>query len=372
MSVRQLRLVVAAEDYAAAVEFYRDVLGLPEREAIAGPGGAHVTILDAGRATLELANPAQRAYIDEVEVGRSVAPRLRVAFEVDDVRAVPTTGAVQVAPPTVTPWNSLNSRLDAPGGLQITLFQELSAPPSDAFAVFDQQDSGCVSYGIERDGRRWFVTKAVRPDAVASLSRAAALHAAVRHPAIVRPAAVRDGTEGPTLTYPWCDGSVLNSATRHGSDRSALDRFRELPVDEVERALGTILDAHRAVAAAGWVSVDLYDGCFLYDFEAGRMWLIDLDEYRPGAFTLDSGRLPGSRAYLAPEEFVRGSTIDERTMVFTLGRALHHLLDSAAGWRGTDRQRAVITRATDPSPSRRHPTVDALTADWRGQAVARS
>ena len=49
--VRQLRLVVAAEDYDEAVAFYRDALGLPEREAISGPGGAHVTILDAGRAT---------------------------------------------------------------------------------------------------------------------------------------------------------------------------------------------------------------------------------------------------------------------------------------------------------------------------------
>lgn len=373
MSVRQLRLVVAAEDYAAAVAFYRDVLGLAEREAIAGPGGAHVTILDAGRATLELANPAQRAYIDEVEVGRPVAPRLRVAFEVDDVRAVPTTGAVEVAPPTVTPWNSLNTRLDAPAGLQITLFQELSTPDGpgpasidDAFAVFDAQDSSCRSYGVERDGRRWFVKKAVRPEAVASLTRAAALHAAVRHPAIVRPATVLDGTAGPTLVYPWCDGSVLNSATVHGSDRSALERFRQLPVASVEAALGTILDVHRAVAAAGWIAVDLYDGCFLYDFEAGQMRLIDLDEYRPGPFTLDSERLPGSRAYMAPEEFVRGSTIDERTMVFTLGRALHHLLDSAAGWRGTDRQRTVVARATDPAPSRRHPSVDALTADWRG------
>lgn len=158
---------------------------------------------------------------------------------------------------------------------------------------------------------------------------------------------------------------MLNAATVHGSDRSDLDRFQQLPVAEVERALGTVLDAHRAVAAAGWIAVDLYDGCFLYDFEAGRMWLIDLDEYRPGAFTLDSERLPGSRKYMAPEEFVRGSAIDERTMVHALGRTLHHLLDSAAGWRGTDRQRAVVARATDPTPSRRHPTVDALIEDWR-------
>lgn len=133
MVVRQLRLVVAAEDYAAAVAFYRDVLGLPEREAISGPDGAHVTILDAGRATLELANPAQRRFIDDVEVGRQVAPRLRVAFEVDDTRTVTAelvaAGADEVAPPTETPWRSLNSRLDAPAGLQITLFEELDDGP---------------------------------------------------------------------------------------------------------------------------------------------------------------------------------------------------------------------------------------------------
>ena len=34
-------------------------------------------------------------------------------------------GATEVAPPTRTPWNSLNSRLEAPAGLQITVFQEL-------------------------------------------------------------------------------------------------------------------------------------------------------------------------------------------------------------------------------------------------------
>jgi catechol 2,3-dioxygenase-like lactoylglutathione lyase family enzyme len=128
-AVRQLRLVVEAEDYEAAVAFYRDVLGLPEQAAFSGGGGAEVVIMDAGRATLELANPAQKKMIDEVEVGRQVAPRIRVAFEVDDTRGVTdrlvSAGAEQVAPPTVTPWRSLNSRLEAPAELQITLFQEL-------------------------------------------------------------------------------------------------------------------------------------------------------------------------------------------------------------------------------------------------------
>jgi len=51
-SVRELRLVVTAEDYDDALRFYRDVLGLEERAAYNSPDG-RVTILEAGRATLE-------------------------------------------------------------------------------------------------------------------------------------------------------------------------------------------------------------------------------------------------------------------------------------------------------------------------------
>lgn len=125
----QMRLVVEATDYEEAVRFFRDVLGLPEELAVSGPGGAEVTILQAGRATLELANPAQKRYIDEVEVGRQVAPRLRVAFEVADsaeaTDRLVSAGATLVAPPVETPWRSRNARLDVPAGLQVTLFQEL-------------------------------------------------------------------------------------------------------------------------------------------------------------------------------------------------------------------------------------------------------
>ena len=127
--VLQLRLVVEADDYEEAVAFYRDVLGLPEQAAFSGEGDARVSILQAGVATLEIANPAQRRMIDEVEVGRPTTPRLRVAFEVRDAESrtarLVEAGATLVAPPTETPWRSLNSRLDAPGGLHISLFQEL-------------------------------------------------------------------------------------------------------------------------------------------------------------------------------------------------------------------------------------------------------
>jgi hypothetical protein len=92
-------------------------------------GEAQVVILDAGRATLELSNTAQIELIDDIEVGRRVAPHFRVALEVSDAedatRAAVAAGAEQIAPPTRTPWNSLNSRLAAPADVQLTLFEEL-------------------------------------------------------------------------------------------------------------------------------------------------------------------------------------------------------------------------------------------------------
>ena len=126
--VREMRVVVTAEDYDAALRFYRDVLGLKEREAYNSPDG-RVAILEAGAATLELADPNQAEFIDRVEVGRRVAGRIRIAFEVADsadaTRRLAAAGADVVAAPTRTPWNSLNARLEAPAGLQLTLFQEL-------------------------------------------------------------------------------------------------------------------------------------------------------------------------------------------------------------------------------------------------------
>ncbi|WNB85472.1 hypothetical protein [Cellulomonas sp. ATA003] len=56
-----------------------------------------------GRATREIANPAQVRMFDDVEVGRRVAPHLRVAFEVDDAASTrsstpPSSGLRSPAP----------------------------------------------------------------------------------------------------------------------------------------------------------------------------------------------------------------------------------------------------------------------------------
>ena len=79
-TVHQLRVVVEADDYDAAVAFYRDALGMPELAAFAEGGDDRVAILDAGRATLELASPAHKRTIDRVEAEGLTSPRIRIAL----------------------------------------------------------------------------------------------------------------------------------------------------------------------------------------------------------------------------------------------------------------------------------------------------
>ncbi|MGW7456253.1 serine/threonine protein kinase [Streptomyces sp. NPDC054797] len=242
------------------------------------------------------------------------------------------------------------------------------------FQRFDDQDSGCTSYGLRTSGQRWFVKTASTPEAVASLHRAMSVHRAVAHSAIVPLAHSFTTTDSPVLVYPWMGGEVLYHPTRsqHGgraAPGSPMARFRAQPLAEINAALESLLSAHLAVEDAGYVAVDFYDGCMLYDFDLRRMMLCDLDEYRPGPFMLSTDRLPGSRRYMAPEEFVRGSLIDIRTTVFNVGRALRLLLDASdeeTQWRGTRAQLAVIAKATASEPEQRLPSASALADAWHG------
>jgi len=127
---RQLRLIIETDDFDKAVEFYRDVLGMPEQPAFATDGDDRVSILHAGIATIELATPTHVRNIDAVErVSPGNHSTLRIAIEVDDThRAYEATqehGAEGVAQPTLTPFRTINARVAGPAGWQVTFFQEL-------------------------------------------------------------------------------------------------------------------------------------------------------------------------------------------------------------------------------------------------------
>lgn len=125
MTTREMRLVLTMDDFEKAVNFFRDGLGMPQLAAFQN-GGGHGVLLDAGRATLEIFDHAQAAVIDDIEVGRRVAGKVRVAFQVPDsgvaANILVTSGAEIIAGPVATPWGDRNVRLIGPEDVQLTLF----------------------------------------------------------------------------------------------------------------------------------------------------------------------------------------------------------------------------------------------------------
>lgn len=124
-TVTELRVALTVEDFGEALAFYRDTLGL-EQLADWSSGTGRVVVLDAGRATLELFDHAQATTVDAIEAGRRVSGTVRLAMRVADsqdmARRLVAAGAVKVAPPVMTPWGDRNARVQAPDGMQLTLF----------------------------------------------------------------------------------------------------------------------------------------------------------------------------------------------------------------------------------------------------------
>jgi lactoylglutathione lyase len=124
-NVTELRVALTVDDFDAALAFYRDTLGLGQLADWSGENG-RVILLDGGRATLELFDERQAAYVDELEAGRRVSGTVRLALEVADsddaARRAVDAGATQVAAPIDPPWGGRNARIQAPDGMQLTLF----------------------------------------------------------------------------------------------------------------------------------------------------------------------------------------------------------------------------------------------------------
>src|SRR5262249_19461791 len=141
------------------------------------------------------------------------------------------------------------------------------------------QDSGNVSYGVQIDATRYFVKTAGSPDGpspvldhparVALLRNAVRLSKSCEHATVPRLHHVVASPTGPMLVYEWLDGELIRaSPAQRENPASAFQRFRSLPADTILGCLDAIYDLHEQIVGAGWIAVDFYDGCLIYDFAA--------------------------------------------------------------------------------------------------------
>lgn len=247
------------------------------------------------------------------------------------------------------------------------------------------QDSGNVSWLVDVGSRRLFVKTAgavgrQAPGApvpyfdhegrVRLLRNAINLAYSCRHPALPRLLNVIESPSGPVLVYEAAQGELVGDARGNRDDpASAYQRFAHLPPDQLFSVFDVLIDLHVALAVAGWVACDLYDGCLIVDFATATLSVIDLDTYRRGPSANDMGRMFGSTRFMAPEEFKLGALIDGRTTVFTLGRLIWHfgtrLTENAEDFCGSPAVARVVQHACRPSPAERHDSVASFADAWR-------
>lgn len=206
------------------------------------------------------------------------------------------------------------------------------------FQVIDSTGSGCLCFGIENEKQKVFVkvagadTKEAEVTPLASvqlLKHAAELYRTLAHPCLIHLleayayedmyVAVFDYAEGECLFDHW----HFDYYKAHPEVLTPMQKFFALQEEKKLKAVEVLFSFLMHCARLGYVAVDFYDSSILYDFVHDKVTLCDIDLFQKGPVVNETGvNYWGTRRFKAPEEYVKGAVIDERTNEFTLAAML--------------------------------------------------
>lgn len=240
------------------------------------------------------------------------------------------------------------------------------------FKVFDDQDSGNICFGTEKDGERYFVKFAGAPteqydgdpaDAVARLKATLPIYQALKHPNLVELVSAEKIGGGYAMVFKWADGECMGRMYP-----ASHQKFMRMDIKTKLKVFRDILDFFEYVASQGYVAIDFYDGCILYDFEGQKTTVCDIDFFRKMPCKNDMGRMWGSSRFQSPEEYQLGATIDEITNVYTLGATAFALFSdydrSREAWPLNDKTFEVAAKAVSRERQNRQQSVRQFIEEW--------
>ncbi|MEN2767409.1 protein kinase domain-containing protein [Ornithinibacillus xuwenensis] len=253
------------------------------------------------------------------------------------------------------------------------------------FCVYDQQDSGNISFGIEKNGVKRFLKYAgaktingsVEPDiAIANLRRSISLYEDLRHPYLVNLIDHFELESGYALLFEWFEGESLHNhwvyppPHKYNHPDSPFFRFKQLPVEKRIQSLNHIFEFHVQMERKSYVAVDFYDGSILYDFIRNDTRVCDIDLYQRKPFQNPMGRLWGSSRFMSPEEFELGAVIDEKTNVFNMGAIAFGLLGgeldrSLTKWDAGEVLYDIVKKAVEVGRDNRYASVEEFYSRWK-------
>ena len=252
------------------------------------------------------------------------------------------------------------------------------------FCVFDQQDSGNIGFGVDKDGEKKFIkyagARTVRysgepEDAVERLKQSVDLYKKLSHPVLIKLENHFQIGKGYALVFEWFKGENLHPhwefppPLKYNHPQSPFYRFKQLTINDRLQSINSIFDFHVHVEFKDFVAVDFYDGSILYDFGSKSTKICDIDVYQKKPFINTMGRLWGSSRFMSPEEFQMGAVIDERTNVFNMGALAFSLLGgemdrSLSKWEAGRPLYEVALKANEKDRRKRYSSVSEFYSAW--------
>lgn len=254
----------------------------------------------------------------------------------------------------------------------------------EVFQVFDQQDSGNISFGIKQGNSKKFIKYAgaqtleyagSTEDAIMRLKQAVPIYKDLAHEHVIKLTDHFETGEGYVLVFDWFDGECLHShwsfppPAKYHDPRSPYYRYRQLPIELRLQSLSSIFSFHVAMENRGYVAVDFYDGSILYNFHTNTTKICDIDVYQKKPFVNEMGRLWGSSRFMSPEEFELWASIDEVTNVYNMGAIAFGLIGgeldrSLTKWEGSRSLYEIAQKAVQPNRADRYSSVAQFYDDW--------
>lgn len=240
------------------------------------------------------------------------------------------------------------------------------------FQIYDDQDSGNICFGTEKDGQRYFVKFAGAPtelytgepkDAIDRLKAALSVYRDLQHTNLIELVNAEDIGGGFAVIFRWVDGDCMGRMYP-----AAHRKFMQMPTGARLLVFRDILSFFEHIASQDYVAIDFYDGSVLYDFESGKTTICDIDLFRKQPCVNDMGRMWGSSLFQAPEEYQLGAAIDEITNVYTVGATAFALFGgyerTSEKWQLSDRLFDVAAKAVNVERARRQQSIKRFREEW--------
>ena len=269
-----------------------------------------------------------------------------------------------------------------------------------AFWAVDETGSGCVCIGMEDSERKYFckiagvntIEAEISPqESVEILKEAVHLYYDLAHPNLIKIIEEYDYKQFYVVVFEWTDGKCLfdhwnfEAYQRDTTIKSPKERFKELPVSKKLKAVEVLFSFLQNANKEGYVAVDFYDGSIMYDFLTDETTICDIDLFRKTPVVNDKGiDWFGTKRLKAPEEYIKGCTIDEQTNIFTLGALIFDFFGSFSEeeirqrycnnqfspcsldkWQLSAESYKVATKAVNLNKSERYLTFTEFFDDWK-------